>query len=64
MTHLTNHIADNLNTKALQAINPMIIVGHTYDHHIGLQGTNHIDQAHNPAGQGENHTPEEHKGED
>ena len=56
MTDLTNHIADRLNT-ALQAINPNIIVGHTHDHPIGLQGMNCINQVYNPAGQGKNHTP-------
>ena len=57
MTHLTDHITDHLNTEALPAIDPEIIVGHTHYHPIGLQGMNCIDQAHNPAGQGENHIP-------
>ena len=56
MTHPTNHITDHLNIEALQAIDPNIIVGHTHDQPTGLQGMNHIDQAHNPAGQGSNHT--------
>ena len=55
-THLTNHITDHLNTEALQAINPNIIVGHTYNQHTGLQGMNCINQTHNPVGQGDNHT--------
>ena len=57
MTHLTNHIADHLNTEALQTIDPDIIVGHTHNQPTGLQVMNHIDQSHNPAGQGDNHIP-------
>ena len=57
MTPLTNHIADHPNREALQAIDPDIIVGYTYDHPIGLQGMNHVNQVHNPTGQGKSHTP-------
>ena len=57
VTHLTDHITDHLNTEALQAIDPNIIVSHTHDQPTGLQGMNHVNQAHNPAGQGDNHIP-------
>ena len=57
VTHLIDHITDHLNTYALQAINPNIIVDHTHNQPTGLQGMNHVGQAHNPAGQGDNHTP-------
>ena len=50
VTHLTDHIADHSNIEALQVINPEIIVGHIHDHSKGLQGMNHINQVHNPAG--------------
>ena len=32
-------------------------VGHIHDHLTDLQGINHVDQVHNPAGQEENHIP-------
>ena len=57
VTPLTDHITDHPNTEALEATDPNITVGHTHDHPIGLQSINHNDQAHNPAGQGKNHTP-------
>ena len=57
VTPLTDHIADHPNTEAFQATHTNIIVGHTHDHPIGLQGMNCTHQACNPAGQGEKHTP-------
>ena len=50
-THYINHIAILYNIKALQVINPEIVVGYIYDHPTDPWGTNHIDQVHNPAGQ-------------
>ena len=57
MTHLTHHIADLPNIEGLLVIDPEIIVGHTPNHPIGLQDTNHVNQVHNIAEQGENHIP-------
>ena len=57
MTPITDHIAAHPNTEALQATDPDIILGHTHDHPIGLQGMNHIDQTCNQGGQGKNYTP-------
>ena len=42
MTPLINHIIDHPNTEALQATDPNIIVDHTHNHPIGLQGMNHM----------------------
>ena len=57
VTHLTDHIADHANIKALHIIGPEIIVGHIHNHPTDLQGMNHTDQVHNPAGQGGNQIP-------
>ena len=35
---------------ALQVIDPEIAVGHTHNHPTNLQGMNHADQIHTPAG--------------
>ena len=64
MTHHTDHITDHPHIEALQVIDPEITVDHIHDHPTDLQGTNHVDQVHNPAGQEENQTQEGHKGED
>ena len=37
MTHHTGYIADHPNSKALQVINPEIIVGHIHNHPTDLQ---------------------------
>ena len=50
MTHCTSHIADRLHITALWVIDPQITVGHTHDHPTNLQGMNHADQIHSPAG--------------
>ena len=55
MTHHTDHITDHPNIKALQVINPGITVGHIHEHPTDLQGMNHADQVHTPAGQEEGH---------
>ena len=57
VTHCIDHIADHPHTEALQVISPEIAVGHIHDHPTDLQGMNHVDQVHNPAGQEENHIP-------
>ena len=64
MTHHTAHIANHPNIKALQVINPQIAVGHIPSHPTDLQGINHPDQIHTPAGQEEGHSQEEHESED
>ena len=51
MTHHIGHIA------ALWVIDPKITVDHTHDHPTNLQGMNHADQIHTPAGQEEGHIP-------
>ena len=45
MTHLTDHITDHLRTEFFQVINPKIIVDHSRNHPICLQGMNCIDHA-------------------
>ena len=55
MTHCTSHIDNHPNIKALWVINPKITVGHIYNHPTDLQGMNHIDQIHTPAGKEEGH---------
>ena len=55
VTHHINHITDHPLIEAPQVINPEITVGHIHDHPADLQGMNHVDQVHNPAGQDENH---------
>ena len=56
MTHHINHIVDHPHIEVLQVIDPEITVGHIHDHPTDLQGMNHLDQVHNPAGE-ENHIP-------
>ena len=43
MTHHTGHIADHLNIKALQVIDPEIAVDHIHNHHTDLQDMNLTD---------------------
>ena len=62
MTHYIDHITDHPHIEALQVIDPKIAVDHIHDHPTNLQGMNHIDQVHNPAGQEENHTPRRTQG--
>ena len=50
VTCCTSHITYHPNIKALQVINPKIAVGHIHDHPTDLQGMNHADQIHTPAG--------------
>ena len=57
MTHHIDHITDHPQVEALQVINPEITVGHIHNQPTDLQGMNHTDQVHNPAGQEENHIP-------
>ena len=57
MTYLIDHIADHSYMEALKVISPEITVGHIHNHPTDLQGMNHVDQVHNPAGQEENHIP-------
>ena len=57
MTHHIGHIADHPHITAPWVIEPQIAVGHTHDHPTDLQGMNHTDQIHIPAGQKEGHTP-------
>ena len=57
MTHHISHIADHPHITALWVIDPEIVVGHTHDHPTDLQGMNHADQIHTPAGQEEGCTP-------
>ena len=59
MTQLTEHIADHLTTEALKVIKPKMIVGHTHEHPIGLQGMNCTGQAHNPSRTRAKTTPQE-----
>ena len=56
-THHIDHTANHPCIEALQVIDPEITVGHIHDYPTDLQGMNHIDQVHNPAGQEENHIP-------
>ena len=62
MTHHINHITDHPHIEALQVINPEITVGHIHSCPTDLQGMNHVDQVHNPAGQEENQTPRRTQG--
>ena len=57
VTHHTGHIADHPYIAVLCVINPEITVDHTEDHPTDLQGMNHADQIHTPAGQEESHIP-------
>ena len=50
MTHHTSYIANHLNIKALQVINPEITVDHIHAHPTDLQGMNLTDQIHTAAG--------------
>ena len=57
VTHHISHIIDDPHITALWVIDPEIIAGHTCDHPTNLQGMNHANQVHTPAGQEEGHTP-------
>ena len=50
VTHLIGHIADHPHIAALQVMDPKIVVGHTHNHPANLQGMNHTDWIHIPAG--------------
>ena len=55
MTFHTSHIADQPNIKALQVIDPEIVVDHIHDHPIYPQYMSPIKQILIPAGQEEDH---------
>ena len=57
VTHHIGHITDHVHIAALWVINPKIVIGHTHNHPTNLQGMNHTDQIHTPAGQEEGYTP-------
>ena len=50
VTHCIGHTADHPHITALQVIDPKIAVGHIHDNPTDLQGMNHTDQIHTPAG--------------
>ena len=50
MTHHTCNITDCLHIATLQVINCEIRIGDTHDHPTYLQGMNHADEIHTPAG--------------
>ena len=62
VTHHINHIANHPHIEALLVIDPEIAVGHIHHHPTDLQGMNHLDQVHNPAGQEENYIPRRKQG--
>ena len=64
MTHCTGHNTDHSHITALWVIDPEMIVGQTHDHSTDLQGMNHTDQIHTPAGKKKASSQEEHEGED
>ena len=50
VTPCTSHMADHPHIAALWVINPEIVIGHTHNHPNNLQGMNHADLIHTPAG--------------
>ena len=57
LTHHISHITDHPHITAFWVINPEIIVCHTHDHPTNLQGMDHADMIHTPAGHEEGYTP-------